>query len=136
MFRLYSELAALRRGDAVLQRQDREAMEVIAASDALLLVRLWHGREQRLIVVNSGVGIDEPPGAAGVPEHIAAMPWRVLFSTEERRFGGSDDQARFDADLVALPPYSAVLLAATRPSPPERAAAAVRSALERVRRSG
>lgn len=136
MFRLYCELAAVRRSDPVLVRQDREAMEVIAASDALLLVRFWHGREERLIVVNSGNGIDQSPAATGVPEHIASMAWRVILSTEERRFGGSDDRVQFGDALIALPPYSAILLAATRPSPSARAASAVRSALERVRRSG
>ena len=134
IFRLYADLIALRRSDAVVSRQDRGAMHAMAASEDLLLVRMWHGREQRLLVVNSGVGIDAAPDVAGVPDDIARMPWRLVFSTEERRYGGSDDLVRFDEGLIALPPYSAVFLATTTPPLPARAMGAGRRLLERMRR--
>jgi maltooligosyltrehalose trehalohydrolase len=108
---LYREMIALRRADDVLSRQDRSSMRAIAASDQLLLVHMWHGEEQRLVVANIGVAIDAPPPGAGVPSDLAALPWRALVSTEERRFGGTDDQVRFDADLIALPPQTVALLA-------------------------
>jgi maltooligosyltrehalose trehalohydrolase len=116
MFALYRELIALRRNDRVLQRQDRGAMRAVAASDQLLLVHMARGDEQRLIVLNTGVAIDATPEAAGVPADIARLLWQPLISTEERRFGGTNDQVRFDEGLIALPPQSATFFAASAPS--------------------
>ncbi|HZP58666.1 MAG TPA: malto-oligosyltrehalose trehalohydrolase [Dehalococcoidia bacterium] len=124
---LYRELLRARREDPVLRRQDRARMEVTAAGERLLLVRLWHGGDERLIAANCGVGIDATPEAAGVPRALRRGGWRKLISSEERRFGGSEDHVRFDAGLISLPPYAVVLLARRRPPLPFRTAAGVRS---------
>jgi len=128
-FALNRELIALRRRDAVLRRQDRRAMRAIAASASLLLVHLWHGQRHRLIVANFGVAIDAPPHATGVPADLARLDWHPLLSTEERRFGGTDDHVRFDHAMVALPPQSVILLAATQRPLPLRILHAARSAI-------
>ncbi|MEX0751144.1 MAG: malto-oligosyltrehalose trehalohydrolase [Dehalococcoidia bacterium] len=132
-FALNRELIALRKKDRVLRRQDRRNMRAVAASDSMLLVHMWHGREHRLIVANFGVAVDAPPSAAGVPEGLANLDWRVVVSTEERRFGGIDDQARFDEHMVALPPQAVLWLAATSPSAAVRAFRFARSAVRAVR---
>jgi 1,4-alpha-glucan branching enzyme len=133
MRRMYAELLALRRHDDVLRAQDRERMRAMASGD-LLLVHLWHGREQRLIAANFGVAIDAPPGAAGVPPELAGLPWRMLFSSDARQFGGNDEQARLDRDFVSLAPHTVVLLAARRRSLPGRAREALRRLAARRRR--
>jgi maltooligosyltrehalose trehalohydrolase len=133
-FALNRELIAVRKKDRVLRRQDRRAMRAIAASDSMLLVHMWHGREHRLIVANFGVAVDAPPSSAGVPDELARYDWRVVLSTEERRFGGTDDRARFDAQMVALPPQAVLWLAATTPSVPVRGWRAVRGLLRTARR--
>jgi maltooligosyltrehalose trehalohydrolase len=133
-FALNRELIAVRKKDRVLRRQDRRAMRAIAASDSMLLVHMWHGREHRLIVANFGVAVDAPPSPAGVPDELARYDWRVVLSTEERRFGGTDDRARFDAQMVALPPQAVLWLAATTPSVPVRGWRAVRGLLRTARR--
>ncbi len=86
-------------------------MHAVAASRELLLVRLRDGNEQRLIVWNPGLAIDAPPAAAGIPADVLELDWRVVFSTEDRRFGGTDDRVRFDSELIAIPPHTTVLLA-------------------------
>lgn len=132
MHALYRELLALRRSDPVLRSGDRSRTEAVAASDRLLLVHRWRGREHRLLAVNTGVALDDAPAAAGVPAALARMNWRTLLSTDERRFGGSGDGARLDAGMLSLPAQSAVLFAASAPLPVVGHAA---RALERMRRS-
>jgi len=116
---LHRELLALRRADTVLARQDRFQMRTHVAGD-LLLVHLWHRRERRLIVANFGVGVDAAPGGLGVPAGLLQPRWRTVLSTDERRFGGTDDRIRFDGDLVSMPPHTVAWLAATEPPLPLR----------------
>ena len=131
-YQMYRALLTLRRDDPVLRRQDRGQMHAIAASDQLLLVRMWDGREERLIVCNFGLAIDATPSASGVPDELLKLDWRVLLSTEARRFGGTDDRARFDRELIAMPPQTVALLGATRCTRRGRLWAAVRAAIERL----
>ncbi len=121
---LYRELLALRRADKVLARQDRFQMRTHVAGD-LLLVHLWHRREHRLIVANFGVGVDAAPAALGVPAGLPVPGWCTALSTDERRFGGTDDRIRFDGDLVSMPPHTVAWLAATEPPLPLRLLRAV-----------
>lgn len=132
MWSLYRELLALRRSDDVLRHGDRSRMTAIAASERLLLVHRWRGREQRLLVLNTGMALDEPPMQAGVPGRLARMRWRCVISTDERRFGGSGDTARLDERMLSLPAHSAVLFAARARLPLLGRAGPL---LERMRRS-
>jgi maltooligosyltrehalose trehalohydrolase len=135
MMNMYRALLTLRREDPVLKRQDRRQMQAIAASEQLLIVRMWDGPEERLVVCNIGLAIDAVPSAAGVPPELRHGEWRVLLSTNERRFGGTDDRVRFDADLIAMPPHTAVLLASKRTRARGRIFSALRSAGARLPRS-
>jgi maltooligosyltrehalose trehalohydrolase len=118
--RLYAELLALRSRDAVLSRYDRTAMRAFVCHESLLLVHAWHGRDHRLAALNTGVAIDASPAALGIDAALPAMSWRCVITTDERRFGGSGDDARFDADLVSLPPQSVTWLSARERSSAER----------------
>ncbi len=119
-YRLYGELLALRKIDSVLSRQDRGAMEAIAYAEQLLLVHSWHGREHRLIAANTGAAIDATPGALGIADDLVSKRWWSVTTTDDRRFGGSGDQIRFDENLVSLPPQSVTWLRATEPALPVR----------------
>ena len=75
--RLYEELFDLRRGDVVLKRPDREATRAWAEGDVVYIER-GAGRRRRLLAAT----------LTGDP--TASVPaGRVLFHTEERRFGGA-----------------------------------------------
>jgi hypothetical protein len=111
-------------------------MRAIAASKQMLLVHLWHGREHRLIVANFGMAVDAPPASTGVPPDLASRNWQVVVSTEERRFGGTDDRVRFDAQMISLPPQTVVWLAATEPSVAVRVWRRIAGALGALRGRG
>jgi maltooligosyltrehalose trehalohydrolase len=49
---LYRAVIALRHTDAVLARQDRQALEARAQGEHVLTVRRWHGNAERLLVAN------------------------------------------------------------------------------------
>ncbi len=119
-FAMYAELLALRRGDDVLRRQDRERMRIDVAGD-LLLVHMWHGREHRLLAANTGMGIDAAPGTLRAPHRLIGREWTVVASTDDRRFGGTGGQVRFDHRLVSMPPHTVAWLSATDRALPLRA---------------
>jgi maltooligosyltrehalose trehalohydrolase len=129
-YRMYTELIALRRNDAVLCRQDRTHMDVTVASE-LLLVHMWHGREHRLLAANLGVALDVTPAALGVPRTLLGRNWRPAISTDERRFGGTDGRVRFDDHLISMPPHTVAWLSAREPLLPGRVLRALRRLLRR-----
>ena len=131
-WQMHRELLALRREDPVLSRQDRHTMRATSHGN-VLLVHMWHGRDQRIAIANFGVAVDATPEARGIPGDLASPTWEVVFSTEERRFGGSGEKTRFGRDLVSLPPHSLTLLAAHRTTFP---LSLVESARRRLRRLG
>ena len=63
-------------------------MRAYAASETLLVVHLWHGREHRLIAGNFGIAIDETAATANVPEELRGLAWTAVLSTDDTRFGG------------------------------------------------
>ncbi|HVD01554.1 MAG TPA: alpha-amylase family glycosyl hydrolase [Candidatus Dormibacteraeota bacterium] len=75
--RLYEELFDLRLKDPVLKRPDREATRAWAEGKVVYLERTAGRRRRLLAVTLLGDEMAEPP------------PGRVLFHTEERRFGGA-----------------------------------------------
>jgi maltooligosyltrehalose trehalohydrolase len=113
---LYSELLRLRKEDAVLSRQDRHDMHAYAASETLLIVHLWHGREHRLILGNVGIALDGTPAHAHVTAALSALQWTAVLSTDDTRFGGGGGAVRFDAELISMPANTVAWLAATEPA--------------------
>lgn len=110
---LHAELLHLRKTDAVLSLQDRACMRAYAASDTLLVVHLWHGREHRLVAGNFGIAFDKTAADANVPEELRGLAWTTVLSTDETRFGGGGAAARFDAAMISMPPSTVVWFAAT-----------------------
>ena len=110
---LHAELLHLRTMDAVLRRQDREQMRAYAASETLLVVHLWHGREHRLIAGNFGIAIDATTASANVPEELRGLAWTAVLSTDDTRFGGGGGTACFDAEMISLPPNTVAWFTAT-----------------------
>jgi maltooligosyltrehalose trehalohydrolase len=114
---LYSDLLRLRKDDGVLSRQDRHGMHAYAASETLLVVHLWHGREHRLIVANFGIALDDSPEHAHVTAPLRELEWTTVLSTDDTRFGGGGGDVRFDTELISMPANTVAWLAATAAAP-------------------
>lgn len=103
--RLYGDLIALRRTDAVLRGQDREGLEAHAVAEDLLLVHLRSDAGERLLAVNFGEGVNTSAGA--IPAEISGREWRMRLSTDARSYGGGGSEARVVGDRVTLPARTA-----------------------------
>ena len=86
---LHKDLLRLRRGDAVFRAPGRGRFDGAVLSAHAFVLR-WFGRDgdDRLLVVNLGTDLDHSPA----PEPLLAPPggkaWRVLWSSEDPRYGG------------------------------------------------
>ena len=92
-------------------------MHAYAASETLLVVHLWHGREHRLIVANFGIALDDSPEHAHVTAPLRELEWTTVLSTDDTRFGGGGGDVRFDTELISMPANTVAWLAATAAAP-------------------
>lgn len=90
VLRLHTDLLGLRRGDAVLRRQDSIEFDGAILSDCAFVIRWFdtdHG--DRLLVVNLGTEIDLHPAPEPLLAPVdARTPWVVLWSSEDIAYGG------------------------------------------------
>jgi maltooligosyltrehalose trehalohydrolase len=90
---LHRDLLALRHADPVLSRADCLVDGAVLGENCFVLRYLTSGREDRLILVNFGIGVDLPH----LPEPLTAPPggcdWKVQWSSEWPKYGGSGSYA-------------------------------------------
>jgi maltooligosyltrehalose trehalohydrolase len=113
MLALYTELLRLRREDPVLRVQDRARTRAAGLSAAVLAVHRWTAAGNRLLLANTErepvrIAWENLPRSLGLPKSAAG--WVPLLSTGEARFGGSAGLPTADADGIALPGMTAVVL--------------------------
>lgn len=118
--RLHRELLKLRAQDEVLSRQNLDALQGATLSEHALLLRWCDAdRADRLLIVNLGEELSSRSFAEPLLAPPARMSWRVLWASEEPRYGGQgviepcEDAGRGPWRIAA---QSAVLLAATAES--------------------
>jgi maltooligosyltrehalose trehalohydrolase len=116
---LFRDLIHLRKNDSVLS--DPHAAELdgaVLSEQAFLLRWIRPDRDDRLLIVNLGVNVHLDPA----PEPLLAPPtpagWKLLWSSESVRYGGTGTPQAFGDDGWRLQARSAVLL---QPSEAERA---------------
>lgn len=112
-YALHKDLLRLRRSEPLLAAQRRDHMDAGAVSREAFVVRYFDSQdEDRLLVVNFGVDLHYNPA----PQPLLAPPWRrrwrVLWSSEDPRYGGSGTPPLDTEDNWRLPGEAAVLLAA------------------------
>jgi maltooligosyltrehalose trehalohydrolase len=110
--RLHRDLLRLRREDAVVSAQAGHGMDgAVLGTDALLLRLFAPDGLDRLIVVNFGRDLHLDPA----PEPLLAPPegrrWRVLWSSEDRAYGGCGTVHPDTEDNWQLPGEAAIVLA-------------------------
>ncbi len=110
-YALHCDLLALRKGDPVLAGMRRHAVDgAVLAAQAWVLRYFGADGDDRLLVVNLGVATR----LEIVPEPLLAPPagggWRMHWSSEDWRYGGSGAVAVETEDGWLLPAEAAVVL--------------------------
>lgn len=88
-YRFHEALLRLRREDPLVARQDRRRLDGAVLGDSALCVRYFgEGGDDRLLLANWGLDLEYDPG----PEPLLAPPhgreWRLVFSSDDARYGG------------------------------------------------
>jgi len=113
---LHRDLLTLRREDPVIRAQGRHGLDGAALSERALVLRLFgpDHAEDRLLVVNLGRDLELDPA----PEPLLAPPegsaWRVLWSSEDPRYGGNGSTPPDTDEGWRLPGEATIALAARR----------------------
>jgi maltooligosyltrehalose trehalohydrolase len=113
---LHRDLLELRRTDPVLRRQGADGIDgAVLAPEALCLRWAATDAGDRLLVVNLGADLD----LSSVAEPLVAPPdrngWRVLWSSEDPRYGGGGTATADDARGLRVAGHAALLLAPGSP---------------------
>ena len=110
---LHRDLLRLRRDDPAFTDPRPEALDGAVLSEQAFVMRYLQDDplRDRLLLVNLGPTFARP----AVPEPLLAPPaqagWRVVWSSEDPRYGGHGTPPPFDRVRVAIPARSAIVLA-------------------------
>jgi maltooligosyltrehalose trehalohydrolase len=118
IYALHRDLIQLRRRDPVLRSPRRGQYDGAVLGAEAFLLRFYGGAEpDRLLVVNLGRDLHLDPA----PEPLLAPPedarWRILWSSEAPRYGGTGTPEPDSDENWRLPGHAAVLLV---PNPREK----------------
>jgi maltooligosyltrehalose trehalohydrolase len=109
-YQLHKDLIALRRSDAVFSNPRPRSLDgAVLSADAFVLRYFSESHGDRLLVVNLGTDLYLSP----TPEPLLAPPlqasWRVLWSSEDPKYGGlgtfppdSDDNWRIPGNAAVV----------------------------------
>jgi maltooligosyltrehalose trehalohydrolase len=110
---LHRDLLRLRRDDPAFTDPRPEALDGAVLSEQAFVMRYLQDDplRDRLLLVNLGPTFARP----AVPEPLLAPPdgagWRVVWSSEDPRYGGHGTPPPFDRVRLAIPARSAIVLA-------------------------
>lgn len=108
---LHRDLLRLRRDDPVFSSQDASAIHgAVVGPEAFALRYLGQKHGDRLLLVNLGRDLNWRPAAEPLMAPPAGKFWRVIFSSEEPRYGGTGT-ALLDIKNWRLPGHAAIALA-------------------------
>ena len=89
VYRLHRDLLALRRGDHVLARQDRAAIDgAVLGAQALALRYAGPKDDDRLLVVNLGPDLNFVPAPEPLLAPVAGGAWTLQWSSDHPEYGG------------------------------------------------
>jgi maltooligosyltrehalose trehalohydrolase len=113
---MHRDLLRLRRDDPAFTDARPEALDGALLTEHAFALRYFQDdpARDRLLLVNLGVTIARP----GVPEPLIAPPegtgWRLLWSSEDPRYGGNGTPRPFDRARLAIPARAAIVVAPDR----------------------
>jgi maltooligosyltrehalose trehalohydrolase len=114
---LHRDLLTLRREDSIFRMQQPRGLDGAVLGERAFVLRFFGNRgDDRLVLVNLGYDLHLNPA----PEPLLAPPlgqrWRVLWSSEDPRYGGNGTPALETEDNWRIPGQATVILA---PAPSE-----------------
>jgi maltooligosyltrehalose trehalohydrolase len=108
---LHRDLIRLRKSDPVFSSQDAGAIHgAVIGPEAFVLRYLGQESGDRLLLVNLGRDLDWRPAAEPLMAPPAGKQWRLLFSSEDPRYGGTGT-ALLDTKSWRILGHAAVVLA-------------------------
>lgn len=113
IYRLHQDLLRLRWRDPVIAAQAWERVDGAVLTEAAFVLR-WFGRRDRdrLLVVNLGRDVDRVCEAEPLLAPVRGGRWRLIWSSDDPRYGGPGVRTPCLNPGWALPAMSAVLLSA------------------------
>jgi maltooligosyltrehalose trehalohydrolase len=107
---LHRDLIRLRRSDPVLKLQGRARIDGSTISDHLLLLRWTEPDAERLLLVNLGADFAPPSVSEPLLAPPAARQWRLLWSSDDPRYGGGGIRQPENDGAWSFPARAALLL--------------------------
>ncbi|MFA7557273.1 MAG: malto-oligosyltrehalose trehalohydrolase [Hydrogenophaga sp.] len=110
VYRMYRDLIALRRGDAVFSNAQGTTLDGAVLGPESFVLRFFSPDDERLLVVNLGRDLQLEPA----PEPLIAPPegcaWHVIWSSENPIYGGRGTSPWDYEESWWIPGHSAVVL--------------------------
>lgn len=118
-YQLHKDLIALRRSDAVFSNPQPRAMDGAVLSDAAFVLRYFSsGHGDRLLVVNLGTDLYLSPSPEPLLAPVRDGAWRVIWSSEDPKYGGLGTFPPDAEDNWRIPGNAAVVLSSREPAKP------------------
>ncbi|HEV7555855.1 MAG TPA: DUF3459 domain-containing protein, partial [Kofleriaceae bacterium] len=109
MVMLHRDLLRLRRDDPAFTDPRLDAMDGAVLADRAFVLRFFQPDGDRLLLVNLGPTLATPSLAEPLIAPLAGQGWRVLWSSEDPRYGGHGTPEPFTRTRLALPARSAIV---------------------------
>ena len=112
-YALHRDLISLRSNDSVIKAQRPGATDgAVLADDAFVLRFFGEDGNDRLLLVNLGIDCSLSPAPEPLLASPAGLTWRVLWSSEDPRYGGHGAVPTEDESRWFIPGKAAFLLTA------------------------
>ncbi|MGH9768822.1 MAG: malto-oligosyltrehalose trehalohydrolase [Blastocatellia bacterium] len=126
IYEMHRDLLRLRREDAVFGAQSAGGVDGAVLGDEAFVMRFFgEDDDDRLLLINFGVDLHLDPAPEPLLAPPEGMEWKVLWSSEAPRYGGSGAAPLETEENWILPGHSAVAMKPA-PLPEEEILAAVR----------
>ncbi len=126
IYELHRDLLRLRREDPTFSAQRQGALDGAVLGDKAFVLRFFgENDDDRLLLVNLGMDLRLIPSPEPLLAPPEGMDWRILWSSEDPKYGGQGIVPLDDDESWFLPGHTTVALGSS-PSPEEKILAAQR----------
>jgi len=113
LYLFHQDLLRLRRDDSIIARQDRRQLDGAVLGPAAFVLRFFaDAGDDRLLVINLGVAFEYIPAPEPLLAPCNGRDWRVIWSSDDPRYGGPGIVNPCSTEGWRLPGASAIFLVA------------------------